>query len=175
MKYPIVILNGLGGVGKDTFAEACAAVVGSEYCSHISTVDYVKDIARDFGWKGTKTFEDRRCLAMLKDILTYWDDIPYFDVFTRALAQVGKWRNEQADFGIIFIDCREPKEIQRLVDGMGAKTVLITRDNMPSHYGNHADDDVFDYQYDYLIDNSGTLDDLHASAQRFIEAIKAEE
>ena len=57
-----VIINGLGGCGKSTFIELC-----QEYCdnpdnlkahnwmvSELSTVDFVKEVARICGWKGKK-------------------------------------------------------------------------------------------------------------------------
>ena len=43
-------------------------------------------------------------------------------------------------------------------------------------YGNHADDNVNNYQYDIVIDNSRGLDELNQEAQLFVETwIEGEE
>ena len=71
------------------------------------------------------------------------------------------------DFGIkkfiIFIHCREPEEIARFVKDLGAKTLLIKR-NTGEIYLNHADLKVENYQYDYTIENNGTLDEFKDKA-----------
>ena len=46
----------------------------------LSTIDYVKDIAKVLGWDGTKTLENRRMLSDLKDLLTRWNDSPHQSV-----------------------------------------------------------------------------------------------
>ena len=43
----------------------------------ISTITYVKDIAKTIGWDGGKSPADRRFLSDLKDALTRWKDLPY--------------------------------------------------------------------------------------------------
>lgn len=174
MKYNVVVLNSKGGAGKDTFFGYCKEILGS--CTeHISTVDCVKEVAESLGWDGTKTMENRRRLSMLKDMMTVWGDIPFEDVSTQISDIKHAWMDRGEDFGIIFVDCREPREIARLVREFGAKTLLITRNNLPATYGNHADDEVFDYIYDYVVENNGSLTELRDSARTIIDAIRAEE
>lgn len=174
MKYEVVVLNSKGGAGKDTFFGYCESILGN--CTkHISTVDCVKKVAEELGWDGTKTMENRRRLSMLKDMMTAWGDTPFQDVSTQISNIKYTWMNGGEDFGIIFVDCREPHEIERLVEKLGAKTLLITRDNLPATYGNHADDGVFDYTYDYIVENNGSLTELRDSARAIIDAIRAEE
>ena len=174
MKYEVVILNSKGGAGKDTFFGFCESILG-DCAAHISTVDLVKEVAEELGWDGTKTMENRRRLSMLKDIMTAWGDGPFKDVCSMVNQIKYEWLNGGEEFGIIFIDCREPHEIERLVKELGAKTLLITRDNLPATYGNHADDEVFDYTYDYIVENNGSLTELRDSARAIINAIRAEE
>lgn len=174
MKYEVVILNSKGGAGKDTFFGFCESILG-DCAAHISTVDLVKEVAEELGWDGTKTLENRRRLSMLKDIMTAWGDGPFKDVCSMVNQIKYEWLNGGEEFGIIFIDCREPHEIERLVKELGAKTLLITRDNLPATYGNHADDEVFDYTYDYIVENNGSLTELRDSARAIINAIRAEE
>jgi len=51
MKKQIVVINGTGGSGKDTFVEFC-----SKYgkVMNFSSVDKVKEVARVIGWDGKK-------------------------------------------------------------------------------------------------------------------------
>ena len=68
-----------------------------------------------------------------------------------------------------FIDAREPEDIKRLKDKFNCKTILITRDEKKS-YGNHADDNVFNYDYDIKIDNTGSLEEFRAAAKKFVDS-----
>ena len=72
---------------------------------------------------------------------------------------------------VVFIHVREPKEIERLKIALNANTLLIKNDNIMSEFGNHADDMVENYEYDYVITNNGTLQDLEKSAKIFVDFI----
>ena len=63
MKKQIIILNGTGGSGKDTFISLCLKYAS---CMSISSVDKVYEAASLLGWTGTKTDKDRKFLADLK-------------------------------------------------------------------------------------------------------------
>ena len=80
----IIVVNGAPRAGKDTFCEMVQKImeerVGPYSCRIISTVDFVKEVAKFCGWNGQKTPKDRKFLSDLKDILTQWDDIPYKDI-----------------------------------------------------------------------------------------------
>lgn len=69
---------------------------------------------------------------------------------------------------MLFLHIREPEEIERAAKAFSAKTILITRDQVKHITSNMADENVFNYDYDIVIDNSGTLDDLKAKAKGFI-------
>ena len=73
----IVVVNGPAGAGKDLFVTFCAQFLGTDKIRNYSTVDYVKAIAAQIGWDGTKDLKNRKFLSDLKDVLTEWDDIPY--------------------------------------------------------------------------------------------------
>ena len=66
--------------------------------------------------------------------------------------------------------CREPKEIQKFVDRIGAETLIIQRkevENLPQ--SNHADSEIYDYHYDIKIKNNYDLDHLKISAGIFVD------
>lgn len=74
-----------------------------------------------------------------------------------------------AENGIMFIHCREPKEIQRFKDEFGATTLLIQRDAAEEeNWQNDSDKAVFSYEYDYVIPNNGSLSELRARAEIFL-------
>lgn len=161
----IVIINGRGGAGKTTF-EIMAQKIAEARDKNIviiSTIDYVKSIARSIGWDGSKTNKDRRFLSDLKDTLTRWNDSPY-----KAITNTIKALEDAGFADMLFIDCREPEEIKRFVDEYNAMTVLVQRGEMVI-LGNHADDNVMNYQYDVTIDNSRGLDELMQEATIFVE------
>jgi hypothetical protein len=70
---------------------------------------------------------------------------------------------------VIFIHCREPEEIQRFVEEYDAITVLIRRFEVENlEQSNHADSEIFDYEYDAEVMNNGTLDELREAAKTFL-------
>ena len=167
----VVVINGTGGAGKDTFVTMCKDVYGSKRIINISTVDYVKDVAYELGWDGTKTPKNRKFLSDLKDLLTEWEDIP----FIQTCQRIDSWLDYMCGEGldekevIVFIHCREPKEIERFVKEYNATTLLIRRSAAESvEASNHADANVLDYAYDYTIYNDSTLSWLRNEALIFL-------
>ena len=160
MNKKVFIINGSGGVGKDTFCE---------YVGHyakvkvISSIDLVKDYASKMGWNGSKTPRDRKFLCDLKDLLTKYNDYPFRDICQKVL-----WFKED-DNEFLFIHIREPEEIDRAKREFNAHTILMVNDNVKGIYSNHADARVLEYNYDIVVDNSGTLKDLEIIAKDFVE------
>ena len=168
----IVIINGKGGTGKDTFVVMCKDILGAERVFNISTVDFVKEVATMCGWDGTKTPKNRKFLSDLKDLLTEWDDVPLKKIMADAVscsacAEV----LGELDKSVLFIHCREPKEIEKLVGAFQGDTVtlLIRREAAENvQQINHADNEVLNYEYDYTIPNNGSLSELRARAEEFL-------
>jgi hypothetical protein len=175
----IVVINGKGGCGKDTFVSCCREIINknrgkcqTSRCLNISTVDYVKYVAAFCGWEGEKDPATRKFLSQLKDILTEWKDIPFQDIkqkineYKKELSAVDNFIRGES---VVFIHCREPKEIARLVEEFNAKTLLIRRDVAEKvEQFNHADNCVLNYVYDYTVYNNDTLDALRAAAEVFL-------
>jgi hypothetical protein len=158
--------------GKDTFCSKVIDITTPNYGIILSTVDLVKEIAKDLGWNGEKTPKDRKFLSDLKDILTEWDDIPIKDTERRINDFLYHIRYHGLDEkeAAIFIMCREPKEIDKMCKRLGAKSLIVRRtDAENSKKSNHADEEVLEYQYDIEIDNNGTLLDLTYKALEFVE------
>ena len=152
-----VIINGAGGVGKDEFVKKCG--IFNENVVNMSTIEFVKKIALSCGWDGKKDERGRRFLSDLKDALTRYDNIP----IKYILESLRNYSNS-----VIFIHCREPDEIQKLKETLGARSLLVVNKNVPRVETNHADRCVFNCEYDYVVDNSGTLGELIENAQIFL-------
>lgn len=131
----------------------------------------VKGIAQICGWQGGKDDKDRKFLSDLKMLLDDYNDFAFESVVNDIL------RAEKEHYDYVFIDAREPKDIDRLKGiSLNCYTVLITRKETTNKvYGNDADDCVFDYNYDYVIPNNSTLDELRDSAKTLFGIIENEE
>lgn len=169
----IVIVNGMPGCGKTTFENYCVRKL-SPYADVYSTVDFVKEIAENCGWDGSKTLENRKFLSDLKKLLVEWNDIPFKKVKRRAESL----NFELESFGLtertafLFVDSREPEEIQRFADELGAITVLVRRPEVEQdEVSNSSDANVFNCEYDCIVMNDGDLDKLYSAADIFLEHI----
>ena len=119
------------------------------------------------GWDGTKTLENRKFLSDLKDLLTKWDDVPFKTIVHRA-----KTLPSNTDW-IMFVDCREPAEIQKLKEELNATTVLVRRESVEGNEtSNHADANVFNYEYDLTIWNNSDIINLEKEADLFIKYMR---
>lgn len=162
MAKQVFIINGNGGVGKDTFVSLVSELVPTV---NFSSVDKVKEIARIIGWDGGKTEKDRKFLSDLKLLCTDYNDMP----FNSMKKKVVEFMNSNYTF--LFLHIREPQEIKKAKSAFGAKTVLIKRDSIEHIISNMADKNVFNYDYDFVIGNNGTLDELKNEAIKFISTI----
>lgn len=166
----VVVINGFPRSGKDEFVNQCKKFLGDR-CTLYSSVDFVKELAKIAGWNGEKTPENRKFLSDLKDLLTKWADVP-----VRKMKQAVKVFSDDMDYynvnGIIFLMVREPEEIERLRNEIGAKSLLIRRTEVEEvEQSNHADSQVLKHNYDYVVYNNGTIDDLKKNAEIFIKQI----
>lgn len=159
-KY-IFIVNGLPRCGKDTFAKILGGMIPTYKCS---SVDKIKEIARVCGWGNDKSEKGRKFLSDLKAITTEYNDL----AFNELKREVTDFKSARVSQRIMLIDIREPEEIDRAVKEFGAKSILIENDRCKHITSNNSDARVFDYVYDYTIDNSGTLDDFKRNIAVFL-------
>ena len=157
----IVVINGSGGVGKDTFVQFC-----NEYTPimNISSVDKVKEAAKVLaGWNGEKDEKSRKFLSDLKELGIEYNDAPF--KYISNMAEEFKKSDKQ----IMFVHVRESEEIEKCKKCLNAKTLLITNKNVAAINTNISDRDVDKYEYDYHISNDGTLEELKQKAKEFLE------
>lgn len=180
MSVKVVVCNGRPMSGKSTFQEICQKKCGylmrrpgwHQDCylwiDICSTVEFVKQVAIYCGWDRTKTPHNRKFLSDLKDLLSEWNDIPFKKIKERADMLIrggGDW--------ILFVDSREPAEIQRFKDELNATTLLIRRPEVENiETSNHADEEVFNFNYDLTIWNNSDIINLENEVEKFLEYMK---
>lgn len=183
--YHIVVINGSGGKGKDTFAKNCLKLAFSHEINphtendilaslrimcNVDSVNLVKSLARMAGWDGNKTEKNRKFLSDLKDLLSNWNDVPYKETIKNINTAIKNINDFNNGDGLIFVHSREPKEIQRYVNYFGSNichTLLIKNPNVPTVVSNHADKDVENYRYDVVVYNNKDRESLEDKAKLF--------
>lgn len=159
----IVIINGTGGAGKDTFVSFCSEVTG---VLNVSTVDKVKEAAKILvGWNGEKDEVSRKLLVDLKQLSIAYNDAP-----TKYISKMAE-EFKDSDNNLMFVHIREAEEIEKAKRLLNAKTLLITNPRVKLITSNDSDGKVNEYKYDYYIINDGTLEDLKGKASKFVEEL----
>lgn len=165
MNAPIIIINGFGGVGKDSFINSLRPYYK---VTNISFVDKIKESASILGWNSGKTEEDRLFLHKLLLLSIVYNDSPYEHV-KKSISYFRK--DTPYDCKLMFIHIREPEAIDRVKKDFGCTTLLITNINKPRILSNMEDTNVENYTYDHVIHNDGDLDNLKQQAQEFISQL----
>ena len=160
MQKQTIIINGTGGSGKDTFVEFCSEFVN---VTNISSVDKVKEAAKILvGWSGQKDEKSRKLLVDLKQLSIEYNNAP---------TEYIKEKYEEFmknDSEYLFIHIREIEEIEKIKTLLNAKTLLIRNPRVALITSNNSDGNVYKYEYDYTIENDGTLEDLKEKARKFV-------
>lgn len=165
MNKIVVIINGSGGVGKDTLCD----IVEKYYSTmNISSIDPIKEIALNCGWNGDKSAKSRKFLADLKKIFGEYNDLP------------GKYLTDKYnefvtnDKQILFVHIREPEEIVKFknVIDLPCVTLLIRgREAVRRAWENSSDDEVENYIYDFCYENCKALDDVENDFMIFFDKL----
>lgn len=171
MNKQIFIINGSGGVGKDTFVKLVSTELNDilkkfHTVINFSSVDKVKEIAEQIGWNGKKSEIDRKFISDLKILTSEYCDMP----FESMKSKVYEFMKDEESI-LLFLHIREPEEITRAVKEFSAKTVLVIRNSVKHIVSNMADENVFNYNYDFIIDNSGTKEELNNKAKDFVQEV----
>ena len=168
MQQYVFIINGSGGVGKDTI---CALAARYWRTRTISSITPILKLARQAGWDGKKTPDSRRFLADLKQACIAFNDLP----FRYCMEQYQNFL--KSDDEILFAHIREPSEMTRFqqVVSVPCYAILVRRPSSEKVWGNCADDNVGAYPYDGVFLNDRTLDDLPEQTRRFFQKFLADD
>lgn len=164
----VIIINGAAESGKDKFIEFVRENEGYNFnTSNLSTIDPSKEALKHLGWDGkTKDKNTRQAMVDIKRI-----SMKYFNgPFNYIEEQVRQHSNMLKDDSFVFfVHCREPEEIQKFADHYGKDCLtLLVRSPRGKAFENGSDDVVENYDYDVIIENDGTLDDLKNKAIKFV-------
>lgn len=171
----VIVINGAGGSGKDTFIDLFKEVCMETDPNTInvykfSSVDKVKYFATCMGWDGVKDNRGRRFLSDIKDAMTRYNDGP-LNYMSEIIEDVTE-NTLSHETSFVFFHVREPNEIQKMVDKFEAISLHIIRPSISvNSFTNHADRNTGDYNYGYEVTNDGTLSDLRYEAYLFFEAL----
>ena len=173
----LFVVNGLAGSGKDTFMDAVIDYSNfysekNTKCIGIKTsvIDPIKSMIYQLGLFNNRTTEVieksekyRSLLFNLKEVITDWDN----DFLINNM--IKKIKGDPVhDF--IFVCIREKSDIdslQKHFPDLKILKVLIKNDNIKQITSNRADANVFNMDYDIVIDNSGSMDTLMLKAIQF--------
>lgn len=161
----LMIINGKGGVGKDTL---CAFAGRYFQVRNVSSITPIKEIAAEHGWQGEKTPRARKFLADLKEAFTQYNDLP-----TKYLLEQYK-EFLASEEELMFAHIREGSEIDKLKRQVSGKclTLLIKRTgDGPECWGNASDDEVENYRYDFVYENSQPLEEAEEDFIRFLTRV----
>ena len=141
--------------------------------SELSTVDFVKEVARICGWKGKKDKKDREFLHDLKEAMEKWDNIPNKKVLEDAETIV---KNYLGLNHLFFVNIREPESIERfsqlvMENGYEKPFKILIESNMSSNEVDSIVQEINSVKYNRTYKNNGTLKDLADTAGDFIEEI----
>lgn len=144
----LIIINGKGGVGKDTLIDFL--VESNRYkIINLSSITPIKEVAKQLGWKGDKDNKSRKFLSDLKKISADYNNYP--------VAYICNEYYKITDDAIVFAHIREPEEIKKCIELLNDEnicTLLIKRDGISdTTIGNSSDDNVENYDYDAIYDN----------------------
>lgn len=164
MKKLVIIINGKGGVGKDTLCDMAAKYFR---VVKVSSVNRVKEVAKYCGWGGEKNESSRKFLSDLKTLLVNYNDLPNNELM-KEYKSFMKSKND-----ILFVHIRETSEIEKFKNSINSDclTLLVRRNTETNNWGNPSDDNVENYNYDVIFDNNGTLEETETNFVNYLKEI----
>lgn len=168
MQKHIVIMNGSGGVGKDSFCNYCSVYANTET---ISIVDKVKNVAYVAGWNGEKDEASRKLLSDIKLAMEAYNNSPLNYVLDKcADFMVAK---DKKDVEILFVMLREKKDIDAIKEHFdNVFTILIKSNRVKQISSNVADANVDRIDYDIVIHNDFEKINLMYTARNMVGILR---
>lgn len=185
----VVVINGKGGIGKDTLISALDKQPDISVFN-VSSIDPFRDIADKFNRSGEKSDAYRLMLSELKrSVDSYYkkeNGITFSDEYLKKNLRdfVEFSDKDTGDFNnVMFVHIREPENIRSFIEMakrelmlMGDKdtyvtSLLVRSDRAKEDYGNASDNGVEDYDYDFIFDSNGSKEE---DTKSFVKAFSHE-
>ncbi len=164
MRKITIVINGKGGVGKDTI---CDIVSKNFPTMSVSAITPIKEIALKYGWSGEKDLKSRRFLSELKRVFTEYNDLS-----TNYLLSKHKEFLSDENLEIIFVHIREADQIEAFLEKIDnfKTTLLIKKRDLPI-YNNVSDDNAENFSYSYTYMNDKSIEKLEEDFMDFFQNI----
>ena len=181
----VVVINGKGGIGKDTLINAVVETGAMVF--NVSTIDPIKDMCSHLNKQGEKDLAYRQLLSDVKKAVdTYYETkngISYTN--QQALGAMTLWHTQTEILGsensFMFVHIREPENIEKFIDAANQKvsawkdenisvaSLLVTSDRALEDYGNSSDNNVENYDYDLVFESNGAKEEDGERFTKFLE------
>ena len=167
MEKKVIVINGAGGVGKDTLCEMAAV---RYKVKNVSSITPIKELASQCGWGGEKSDKARKFLSDLKRLTTEYNDFPTNWIYNEYLEFL------KSEEELMFVHIREAGEISKFVNKTEGKAVTLLirggkRFEGREKYGNASDDLVEEYEYDFYFTNDNPIEETEKAFCDFLESI----
>lgn len=190
MEKIICVINGKGGIGKDTLIDAVKKNERN-YVYNISAIEPIKEILEDVTKGSDKNLAQRKLLADIRKVVDDYYESEHGIPYTRAYLKRGvrlfaadceTW-GKSYDRCIMFVHIREPQNIAAFLEmanselsllrdeDMKLASLLVQSDRAQESYGNDADDLVDEYNYDFTYTSKGDIEEDGQSFREFFEDI----
>lgn len=166
-KRIIIIINGSGRSGKDSFVNFTKMHFKDWNVYNISSIDKIREAGKLLGWDGaSKEQRDRKFLSNLKDLSSMFYNGP----LEYMLEKFSSFKEPY----IGFFHIREPEEIEKFINVLPEKvqkeTILVKRDN-EIEFQNHADSRVNFFDYDHIIYNNKNIYDYEVKVLKLMKKV----
>lgn len=175
----IIVVNGKGGIGKDTLINNLLSV--SDIIPYnVSSIDPIKAKCREYWETKQKSEAYRKLLATLKKA---YDE---FELATNGVSFTEKYLLEKTELYmnisgeaqyVMFVHIREPENIQTYINDVAQKypdvkvaTLLVSSKRAKKSYGNEADEGVENYKYTHYFESN---DSENIDSLRFAKLINS--
>lgn len=173
----VIVINGIGGAGKDTLINHYKDNAPDIDIHSISSINVIKDVARQLGWNDDKDEKGRDFLASLKRCWVDYCDGAYHTIVKELQSAYVNAKRKT----LYFIHIRESSEIIKIRDfclkgHIQFATLLITNDKISDMPRLKSTDNRYiienNYSYDYRFDNTfKSEEEGNKNKERFIDFI----
>lgn len=167
----VIVVNGYPRAGKDTAVDFMRAWLLNGRVSNTaySAIDVVRVMlgSRDIDLSA-KTPADRKLLATVGDAMQ-----EHSQFITNMAFSAIKWFFHAIPTGVFFLHMREPDRIEIMrqhCEAIGVRLikVCVISDLAEKVFSNTADANVDQIEYDWIIDNNASVEELDLKCKEFL-------
>jgi dephospho-CoA kinase len=168
----VIALAGKMRSGKDTTADIIAS--SPDFAYRTAFADHLKNIALILGWNGVKDKRGRKFLQQLGDVIRAYNP-DYF--INKTIIDIKSRAPYLPNELVCITDVRYQNELQAIIDSFPNVTTIriernATSDLTDAQRAHQSETELDSYlNFDYIVHNNGTLDDLEREIKFILEEI----